>query len=314
MPDLSTSPRVIVVGSANVDLCMNLPSLPAPGETLGGGIFRQTFGGKGANSAVAAAQAGGNVALIGCVGRDANGAEMIANLRAKKVDTAFIEEHPSAPTGVAFIFIDDHAQNMIGVAAGANDEVHASRLNALREQLRQTSLIVIQNEVPEKTVEHLLNLAREDHLRVLYNCAPAREVSPQLLAVVEWLVLNESEAAVISGCPVANFSEAEIAARILLGHGIKNILITLGADGVCVAQSGGHIFHVPAYKVKAVDTVGAGDTFCGALAVACVEGRELADAVRFASAAAALSVTRAGAQNAAPRREEIEAFLQASGI
>jgi ribokinase len=309
MMNSPAAPRVIVIGSANVDLCMNLPLLPTPGETLGGGKFRQTFGGKGANSAVAAAQAGGNVALIGCVGRDANGAEMMANLRAKNVETTFVEEHPSAPTGVAFIFIDDHAQNMIGVAAGANDEVTPERIDALQAVLQQADVLVIQNEVPEKTVEHLLELAGTKGWRVLYNCAPARKISPRLLALVEWLVVNESEAALLSGQPVSSESEAGIAAQALLGHGVKNVLITLGAEGVCVAQNGGSIFHVPAFPVKALDTVGAGDTFCGVLAVACGEGRELAQAVRFAAAAAAISVTRAGAQNAAPRREEIEHLL-----
>jgi ribokinase len=309
MPD---SPSVIVVGSANVDLCLNLPVFPSPGETLGGGKFRQTFGGKGANSAVAAAQAGGNVALIGCVGRDSNGADMLANLRAKKVKTSFIEEHPSAATGVAFIFIDDHAENMIGIAAGANAEVLPGRLDDLREALKSADVVIVQNEVPEQTVVRLLELAQVDNLRVLYNCAPARTVSPQLLASVEWLVVNESEAAVLTGRPVTNLSGAEVAASALLELGTRNVLVTLGIDGVCVAQKGEAAFHVPAFKVKAVDTVGAGDTFCGALAVACGEGRKLADAVRFASAAAALSVTRAGAQNAAPHREQIEDFLRKS--
>jgi len=305
----SPPPRLLVIGSANVDLCLDLPSLPVPGETLGGGIFRQTFGGKGANAAVAAAQAGGNVAFVGSVGRDANGGEMVANLRAKNVDVTFLEKHPTAPTGVAFIFIDRHAQNMIGIAAGANAEVAPGRLEALRIQLREASVILVQNEIPEETVTRLLELAREEGWKILYNCAPARAVSPRLLAAVEWLILNESEAAFVSGAPVATLPEAESAARALLALGVKNVLVTLGADGVCVARAG-EVFHVPAFKVTPVDTVGAGDIFCGALAVACGEGRELADAVRFASAAAAISVTRPGAQNAAPRREEIEAFLQ----
>ena len=310
MSNSSAAPRVIVIGSANVDLCMNLPILPVPGETLGRGKFRRTFGGKGANSAVAAAQAGGSVALIGCVGRDANGAEMIANLRLKKVETTFIEEHTSAPTGVAFIFIDDHAQNMIGVAAGANDEVTPERIDELRTVLTQADVIVIQNEVPENTVEHFLDRAGEEGWRVLYNCAPARKISAQRLAVVEWLVVNESEASVISGQAVTGPIKAEGAARAILDSGVKNVLITLGAEGVCVAKKGEAIFHVPAFPVKPVDTVGAGDTFCGALAVACGESRGLAEAVRFASAAAAISVTRTGAQNSAPHREEIEAFLK----
>ena len=304
-----TSPRLIVVGSANVDLCLNLPALPVPGETLGGGIFRQTFGGKGANAAVGAAQAGGNVAFVGCVGRDGNGEEMIANLRSKNVDVAFLERHPTVPTGVAFIFIDRHAQNMIGIAAGANGEVAPGRLDALRDQLREASVILVQNEIPEETVARLIELAREDGLKILYNCAPARAVPPKLLPAIEWFVLNESEAAFVSGMPVVTLVDAETAARKILQLEVKNVLITLGAEGVCVARAG-EIFHVPAFKVTPVDTVAAGDIFCGALAVACGEGRELADAVKFASAAAAISVTRPGAQNAAPRREEIEAFLK----
>jgi len=302
--------RVIVVGSANVDLCLNLPVLPAPGETLGGGVFRQTFGGKGANSAVAAAQAGGSVALIGCVGKDSNGAEMLANLRAKKVETDFVEEHPSVPTGVAFIFIDEKAENMIGIAAGANAEIYPARLDLLREELRRADVVIIQNEVPAETVRHLLALAQDDNLHVLYNCAPARQIHGRLLAGVEWLVLNESEATAISGHNVTDRTEAEKAAQILLEFGVKHVLLTLGADGVCVASHGGAAFHIPAFPVTPVDTVGAGDTFCGALATACGEGISLPEAVRFASAAAALSVTREGAQNSAPSRDEIENFLQ----
>ena len=301
--------RLIVVGSANVDLCMNLPELPGPGETLGSGVFRQTFGGKGANAAVAAAQAGGDVALIGCVGQDSNGEAMLANLRAKNVDISHIEKHPTAPTGVAFIFIDQHAQNMIGVAAGSNDGVSPERLEAMRGELGRASVILVQNEGPDKTVFHLLEMAREGSWKILYNCAPARLVPLPLLAIVEWLILNESEAAFISGNGVATLPEAETAARAILQLGVKNVLITLGAEGVWVAQAD-QCLHVPAYKVKAVDTVAAGDIFCGALAVACAEGRELADAVRFASAAAAISVTRPGAQNAAPSRGEIETLLQ----
>lgn len=305
----SIPPRLIVVGSANVDLCLNLPELPGPGETLGGGVFRQTFGGKGANAAVAAAQAGGDVAFIGCVGADSNGEEMTANLRAKKVDTTFLAKHPTAATGVAFIFIDQHAQNMIGIAAGANDEVNPERLEAARSEFRHASVVLVQNEVPEKTVERLLELALEEGWKILYNCAPARRIPTRLWAAVEWLILNESEAAFVSGAAVASPADAETAARALLQLGVKQVLITLGVEGVCVARAD-QVFHVPAYPVKAVDTVGAGDTFCGAFAVACGEGRELAEAVRFASAAAAISVTCPGAQNAAPSREEIEAFLR----
>jgi ribokinase len=299
--------RLLVLGSANVDLCMNLAELPKPGETLGDGTFRQAHGGKGANAAVGAAQAGGNVALIGCVGRDAYGDSLLEGLRLKKVSTDFVERHPTAATGVAFIFIDSHAQNMIGVAAGANDEVPPVRVEALRTEFRQAAVILVQNEVPEATVTRLLEIALEDNLRVLYNCAPARKIAPRLLAAVEWLILNETEAAFISGRPVTSRSDAESAARELLRSGARNVLITLGADGVCVARED-EVFHIPAFKVKAIDTVAAGDIFCGALAVACAEGRELAEAIRFASAAAAISVTRAGAQGSAPARDEIEAF------
>jgi ribokinase len=302
---------LLVIGSANIDLCLDLPTLPAPGETRGGGAFRQAFGGKGANSAVGAAQAGAPVALIACVGRDHYGARMLAQLRAKKVDTALIEESPDAATGVAFIFLDRRAQNMIGLAAGANDRVTAARLDQLLPRLREADVILIQNEVPAATVEHLLALAAGEKWRLLYNSAPARAVPPRLLAAVEWLVLNESEAAQLAGRPVAGAAEAETAARDLRRRGAKNVLITLGPAGVCAAHPGG-FFHTPAFPVEAVDTVGAGDIFCGVLAVACAEGRELPAAVRFASAAAALSVTRPGAQDAAPTREEIEAFLASS--
>lgn len=309
---MSASPRILVIGSANVDLVMNLPSLPTPGESIMGGTFRRAFGGKGANAAVAAAQAGADVALVGCVGQDSNGTEMLDNLKARKVDTRFIERHPTTPTGVAFIFIDRHAQNMIGVAVGANNEVPPARVDQIRDELRRADLVMIQNEITGETVVRVLQMAREDNLRVLYNCAPARAISPNLLGGVEWLILNETEAAVISGRPVTSLPEAEAVAQDLLQHGVKNVLITLGADGVCIVRAEG-ILHVPAFKVKAVDTVGAGDTFCGTFAVACGEGLSVPEAARFASAAAAVAVTREGAQNAAPSREEIEAFLKSAG-
>jgi len=298
------------VGGANVDFCMDLPTLPAPGETVPTETYRRTFGGKGANAAVAAALAGGRVSFVGCVGRDVFGEEIGAQLRSKGIDTTHLEYHPTVPTGAAFIFVDNRGQNIIGVALGANNQLTPARIDALRSVIREAAILLVQNEIPEETVTRLLTLAKEEPVRVLYNCAPARKVPLSLLATVEWLVLNESEAAFISGLPVANREEAEIAVRRLLGDGIRNVLITLGAGGVC-AGNAGEIFHVPAYSVQAVDTVAAGDIFCGALAVACSEGQPLPAAIRFASAAAAISVTRSGAQTSAPTRAEIDRLFQA---
>jgi ribokinase len=306
---MSARPRVIVVGSANVDLRLRLPALPAPGETLAGGEFSQTFGGKGANSAVGAAQAGADAVLIGCVGADVYGDLMFENLRRRKVGVDFLVRDADVPTGTAFILLDAAGQNMIGIAAGANAQVAPLRLDQLRGELKKASVIVVQNEIPPETVVHLLQMAQEERWRVLYNAAPARPLPGGLLPSVEWLVVNESEAASLSGLQVESACEAEAAARALRQAGAKNVLVTLGAAGVCAATSDG-VLHFPAYPVTPIDTVAAGDIFCGTLALAFAEGHAMTGAIRFASAAAALSVTRPGAQDSAPDRQEIDAFLQ----
>lgn len=309
LPLTMTPPRVIVIGSANVDLCMRLPSLPSPGETLGGGVFTQAFGGKGANSAVGAAQAGAATALVGCVGMDSLGDLMVENLRKKEVALDFMARRSEQPTGTAVILLDGKAQNMIGVAPGANDLVTPARLNELRGELAKADIIIVQNEIPAETVTRLLEIAAEEHLKILYNAAPARHIPHTMMNAVQWLVVNESEASILSAHPVNSTQDAEMAAQALIKMGAKNVLVTLGASGVYVTGPEG-AFHLPAFRVTPVDTVAAGDIFCGALAVALAENSDLKSSVRFASAAAAISVTRRGAQDSAPRRTEIEDFLK----
>ena len=300
--------RIVVVGSSNIDLVMKMPRLPRVGETVTDATFVQAFGGKGANQAVGAARAGGDVAFVGCVGDDPYGAQVRGNLEADGIDTRFVFTEPGVASGTALILVGGGGENYISVAPGANDRLTRARVDSAREAIDGASIVITQCEIPADTLEHVVALAARLGKPVLLNLAPARPLGGDALSKLSMLAVNETEAEFLSGLPVAGDADVQEAADALLAKGPRTVVLTLGARGAYVAGADVRAL-VPGFAVGAVDTTAAGDVHCGALAVALVEGRPMLEAVRFANAAAALSVTRLGAQPSAPRRGDIEALL-----
>ncbi|WP_175940318.1 ribokinase [Caballeronia sp. BCC1704] len=301
--------RVVVVGSLNMDLVARAPRLPKPGETLAGSAFVQAPGGKGANQAVAAARLGAQVAMIGCVGGDANGATLRAGLEAEGIDCAALATSAHAPTGVALIIVDDASQNAIVIVAGSNAQVTPAVIDEQEALLARADVIVCQLETPPETVRAALAAGRRLGRTTILNPAPAASTLPaDWFALIDYLIPNELEAATLSGIAIATPDDARRAARMLKEKGARNVIITLGAQGVFALlgdDSDGQ--HLPSPKVEAVDTTAAGDTFIGGFAAELARGSAVADAIAFGQRAAALAVTREGAQPSIPRRSEIAA-------
>jgi ribokinase len=299
---------VVVVGSSNVDLVMKVPRLPKRGETVTEGDFTQVFGGKGANQAVGAARAGGRVVFVSCVGEDTYGPQVVESLRRDGVDTRYVFTEPGVASGTALIMVGRDGENCISVAPGANYRLTPALVDRAREAIASAACIVTQCEIRPETLDHVVTLGAALGKPVILNLAPARAVSEATLARLACLAVNESEAEFLTGRPVATDADVATAAASLRARGPKSVVLTLGARGAYVEGEGLREV-VPAFAVEAVDTTAAGDVHCGALAVALVEGRTPKEAVRFANAAAALSVTRLGAQPSAPSRAEIDSLL-----
>jgi ribokinase len=303
-----TRPSVLVIGSSNTDLIVKAERIPRPGETILGGEFVTAGGGKGANQAVAAARAGGSVTFIARVGRDANGDRAVAGFTAAGIDVKHVIRDPARPSGVALIFVGRGGENSIAVASGANDRLSPADVRKAKSVFRRSRVVLLQLETPLKTIEASIELATTAGLRVVLNPAPARPLPARLLEPVYLLTPNESEAEMLTGVAVASERAAARAADALLALGVQNVAITMGSRGAFIAGEGIRQL-IPGFKVKAVDATGAGDVFNGALVVALAEGRQLLEAARFGCAAAAISVTRLGAQPSAPMRREIQAVL-----
>jgi len=302
--------RVTVVGSSNIDLIMKMERLPRPGETVTEAEFAQVFGGKGANQAVGAARAGGNVAFVSCVGDDAYGGQVIENLSKDGIDTRHVFQEEGVASGTALIMIDASGENCISVAPGANYRLTPAHVDRARDVIEEAAVVIAQCEILPQTLDHVIDLGFRLGKLVLLNLAPARPLGDASLAKLGALAVNETEAEFLTGLPVKTAAEVEAAAEALLGRGPKIVIVTLGARGAWVAVEG-HRGLVPGFEVEPTDTTAAGDVHCGALAVGLVEGQALLDAVAFANAAAALSVTKLGAQPSAPSRGEVDALLQA---
>ena len=300
--------KVVVVGSSNVDLLMKMPRLPKVGETVTDCTFAQVFGGKGANQAVGAARAGGDVVFVSCVGDDAYGGQVIDSLREAGIDTRHVSREPGVATGTALIMVGGEGQNYLAVAPGANYRLTPAHVDRAREAISGAAIVISQCEILPETLDHVIALGAQLGKPVMLNLAPARKIADASLARLAYLSVNETEAEFLTGLKVATECDVETAAEALLAKGPKTVVLTLGARGAYVAGDGVRAL-VPGFMVEAVDTTAAGDVHCGALAVALVEGRPLLEAVRFANAAAALSVTKLGAQPSAPKREDIEALL-----
>jgi len=304
--------NIVVVGSLNADFVVQVERFPAPGETLRGHRFDVFAGGKGGNQAAAAARLGGRVAMVGQVGGDAQGTWLRTSLASAGVDVRCVSTDDSVSSGVALIMTDAAGQNEIVVVAGANGTFMPERIAPATTLLRQASVVLVQLEVPLATVERVAAEARAAGARLLLDPAPAADVSNQLLALASLVTPNESELAMLAAAPVLDAptpeDEIDRRAQRLLARGAAAVLVKLGARGVRLVTPSRRLAW-PAFPVAVVDTTAAGDAFNGALAVALAEGAELSDAIRFACAAGALSVTRAGAQPSMPTRGEVDQLL-----
>lgn len=301
--------RITVVGSINLDLVFCAPRMPALGETLTGTGFHQVAGGKGANQAVAAARQGAQVRFIGAVGADAFGQAALDGLQDEGVDTAGALRDAFHPTGVAGIFVAQDGANAIVLAPGANLSVTPEQVEAAPAAFAGADFLVCQLEVPLASVTRAIGLAHAHGVRVVFNPAPAQILDDALLAQVDYLVVNETEASQLTGLAVDGHANAAAAARALRARGAGAVLVTMGGCGVQICADGIDQF-APALKVDVVDTTAAGDTFVGAFTVALGEGGALIEAVAYAQHAAALTVTRMGAQTSIPMRAEVLEFMQ----
>jgi len=299
---------IVVLGSINMDLVVRVARLPEPGETITGKSFETVPGGKGANQAVSCARLGAAVTMLGRVGEDAFGESLRNQLAEKGVDASEVQVAPNVSSGVALIEVDDAGENRIMVVPGANGKVGRRELTVLEELLPETDLLLLQLEVPLDTVTAAARLAQEASVRVVLDPAPAQPLPDELIESVDFLTPNHVEAATLTALDVQMEQGAAEAAAALQERGAQAVIVKLAGKGIYAAHAGNGDSY-PAFAVDVVDTVAAGDAFNGGFAVALVEGKSFAEALRWGQAAAALAVTKPGAQAAMPEREEVEAFL-----
>ena len=297
-------PRIVVVGSANIDLVTYTDQFPRPGETIFGREFSLGFGGKGANQAVAARLCGAEVAMIARVGDDLFGPATIRNFEERGIDTTYVKITPGVSSGVAPIFVESSGQNRIWVVKGANDALSPADIDAASVAIERADYVVLQLEVPLETVFYTLRSARARGVRTILNPAPAQPLDLEAAACADYVTPNETEAEVLAGMPVANLDEAKVCARRLLDRGLPRVVITLGANGCLLATCEG-MRHVPPHVVTPVDTTGAGDAFTGSLACFLAEGYAEAEALARANVYAALSTLSPGTQKSFVTRDAV---------
>lgn len=297
--------NVLVVGSSNTDMVVRVRKIPSPGQTVMGDDLQIFAGGKGANQAVAARRAGGEVRFVAAVGDDDFGQAAIAGFREEGIHTGSIEILGGAPSGVAMIFVSDEGENCIGVAPGANNRLSRSFVESQANIFPHYSHLLVQLEIPMDTVEAVIQLAHEHGVKSILNPAPAADLSDNVLSKLYCITPNESEAMELTGLEVNNLDDARAAAQVLLDRGVENVILTLGSDGALLINAEGE-FHQAAPQVEVVDTTAAGDTFNGILATCLAEGAPIREAMCLAVAGASLSVQRPGATDSVPRRHEFD--------
>ncbi len=298
------SKKIVVVGSCNTDMVVKSDRLPVPGETVLGGAFMMNPGGKGANQAVAIARMGGNVTFISKTGNDLFGRQSVEMYGDENIVTDYIFSDQHLPSGVALIMVDRNGENCIVVASGANGSLSPKDIEKARNVIESADILLMQLEVPMDTVEYAAKLAHEKGIKVVLNPAPAAFLSNELLKCLYAVIPNKTEAEMLSGIKVSDLETAKQAADIIAAKGVDKVVITLGSKGALIKDGDVYSF-IPADKVEAVDTTAAGDTFCGAFCVGISEGLSIEDAVRMATKAAGITVTREGAQAAIPYKNEV---------
>lgn len=304
---MSKGKKIVVVGSSNTDLVVKSAHLPKPGETVLGGEFQMVPGGKGANQAVAASRLGAEVNFIAKFGTDSFGKEAIKGLEAQGLNTSFASFDEQTASGVALIMVDDQGENCISVASGTNALLTPNDIENASPAFKDAACLLVQLETPMETVSRAIEFAVEHQCEAILNPAPATQIPDDILTKLDWITPNESEAEILTGIVVNDLLSAQTASSALKAKGVKSVIITMGPQGAYV-DSAAFQGLVPSRKVKAIDTTAAGDTFNGALAVALSQNKPIEEAVGFANAAAAYSVTQFGAQSSAPRPTDLLYF------
>ncbi len=300
---MAKSNKILVIGSSNTDMVIKTSRFPLPGETILGGNFFINQGGKGANQAVTVARLQGDVDFICKTGDDLFREQSVKLFKEEGINTEWILTDKENPSGVAMILVDGAGENSIVVASGANGNLTGEDIDQVAEVLDRADFILMQLEIPIKTVEHVVNFAHEKGKKVILNPAPAAKLPDTLFNKLFLVTPNKIEAEHLSGVKITDTESLQQAARVIFEKGVQNVIITLGEEGALVYT--GQFEQVPAEKADPVDTTGAGDVFNGALTVALSEGKSLSDAVRFANKAAAISITRFGAIPSVPKRDEV---------
>lgn len=300
--------KILVIGSSNTDLIARLERFPVAGETVEGKHFLQAMGGKGANQAIAAYKLGGDVKFITSLGKDANGENTLKYYRGEGLDVEASLIVEDTPSGTAMIWVDDDGENCIVITPGANKELSSEYILEKKNEIISSDIVLLQMEIPYQTVKTICDIASGAGKKIILNVAPACKIDAEVLQKVDILVVNETEAEMISGAEIDKMGKEGVVDS-LLSLGVKSVVLTLGKKG-CIMKDQDQQHAVPAFSVKAVDTTAAGDTFCGALAAELGRGHGWEQALRFASAASAICVTRLGAQPSIPSEEEVFAFLQ----
>ena len=301
---------ILVLGSINMDLVVRTPHIPLPGETVLGSDFRTFPGGKGANQAVAAARQGAKVTFIGRVGRDDFGLQLMDKLKSEGIDTKYISVDDTSPSGIASITLDEHGENCIVVAPGANYTLTKNHINQAENAFKTADILLTQLEVPLEVIILATKKASELGLKIVLNPAPAQVLPEELLGMVDILIPNENECEILSGLPVNALSDIEEASIALLNKGVGCVIVTMGYRGAFIKELNQPGIHIPAFHVDVVDTTAAGDSFVGTLAVALAEGESISGAVERSCAAGALATTRLGAQPSIPTRLDVFQLLK----
>lgn len=299
--------KIVVVGSTNVDLIARVSHLPKPGETIGKAEYKVAYGGKGANQAIAAARSGGCVTFVSCLGDDAYADPLISSFADSGINVDYVQKCIDQSTGVAFIFVAESGENCIAVAPGANNLLQKEKIEAILPIIEDADALVLQLEIPYESVIALIEYAHSIGTKVILNPAPAKQIPFDILEKVDVLILNETEALFITGQSFTS-SEAGAIAQSLRRKEGQVVILTLGKKGSVIVSDEVEK-RVASYMVNAVDTTGAGDTFCGAFVARWIDGEPLQDCVQFATAAAALSVTKIGAQTSIPNKKEVIEFM-----
>lgn len=300
--------KIVVVGSSNTDMIVKVPRIPRPGETILGGRFSTAAGGKGANQAVAAARSGASVTFIARVGDDALGRQTLRTLKDEGIDLDYVRIDSVESSGVALILVDESGENSIAVASGANARLSPDDVGAAEGVIRDVDILLMQLETPIATVAAAAGIAERAGVKVIVNPAPACHLDDAFLETVSVITPNESELELLTGIPALDPGSVDRGALTLLNKGLDAVIVTMGSKGAYL-KTQNEAMIIPAFPVEAVDTTAAGDVFNGALSVALAEGQSWANAIRYANAAAAISVTRLGAQPSVPRREDILRML-----